>query len=59
MFKKYKGRVAAVIMEPVIGQRGKYIYKKSNSGQKKIRMPINDCEQVKTLKFIKNLAKKN
>ena len=57
MFNKYKGRVAAVIMEPVIGQRGQYFYKKNKSGQKKIRKPIKNCEQVKTLKFIKNLAK--
>tara|TARA_Y100001970_G_scaffold291726_1_gene430043 strand:- start:1406 stop:2800 length:1395 start_codon:yes stop_codon:yes gene_type:complete len=59
MFEKYKGRVAAVIMEPVIGQRGSYIKQKYNSSGNFKRKPIKNCEQVKTLKFVKQIAKEN
>ncbi len=59
MFEKYKGRVAAVIMEPVIGQRGSYVKQKNNPSGYIKRTPIKNCDQVKTLKFVKKIAKEN
>ncbi len=58
MFKKYKNQVAAVIMEPVIGQRQICSYN-NRKNQRKFARPCSGCNQVKTLKKIKNLAHKN
>ena len=58
MFKKYKNRVAAVIMEPVIGQRCPYSLSRQ-SNKNKIRKPCKSCNQVSTLKFVKKIAKDN
>ena len=59
MFEKYKDRVAAVIMEPVIGQRGSYTSIKNSSSGVTSRKPVKNCDQVKTLKFVKKIAKEN
>jgi len=58
MFKKYKNQVAAVIMEPVIGQRPKCGYKDKRNPRSCLKACIN-CPQTNTLKRIKLLAKKN
>jgi glutamate-1-semialdehyde aminotransferase len=58
MFKKYKNQVAAVIMEPVIGQRPKCGYKDKRNPRSSLRACIN-CPQTNALKRIKLLAKKN
>ena len=57
MLKKHKNKVAAIIMEPVIGQR--QICNYNNKFKKRNFMkPCTSCNQVKTLKRIKKLAKK-
>ena len=56
MFKKYKNQVAAVIMEPVIGQ-GKFMLMIQNI-IRKFAKPCKNCNQIKTLKRIRNLAHK-
>ena len=57
MFKKYKGRVAAVIMEPVIGQRcSDFIGKRFKANQVE---NCKNCNQVKALKFEKNSKENN
>lgn len=58
MFKKYKNQVAAVIMEPVIGQRPKCGYKDKRNPRSSLKACIN-CPQTNALKRIKLLAKKN
>ena len=58
MFKKYKNQVAAVIMEPVIGQRPKCEYNDKKNLRSSLNACIN-CPQTNTLKRIKLLAKKN
>ncbi len=59
MFKKYKGRVAAVIMEPVIGQRCSDFIGKKGLKANQVRKPCKNCNQVKALKFVKKIAKEN
>ncbi len=58
MFKKYKNQVAAVIMEPVIGQRQICTYD-TKYNKRKFAKPCKNCNQIKTLKRIRNLAHKN
>jgi glutamate-1-semialdehyde aminotransferase len=58
MFKKYKNQGAAVIMEPVIGQRPKCGYKDKRNPRSSLKACIN-CPQTNALKRIKLLAKKN
>jgi len=58
MFKKYKNQVAAVIMEPVIGQRPKCGYKDKRNPRSCLNACLN-CPQTSVLKRIKLLAKKN
>lgn len=57
MLKKYKNQVAAIIMEPVIGQRQICSYDNKKNKRKFLKPCIN-CNQVKTLKRIKKLAAK-
>lgn len=59
MFEKYKNRIAAVIMEPVIGQRCTKKIGKKKGDVNQTRKPCSNCNQVKTLKYVKNIAKKN
>ena len=58
MFKRYKNQVAAIIMEPVIGQRQVCSYD-NKKNKRKFLKPCASCNQVKTLKKIKKLASKN
>lgn len=55
MLEKHKNDVAAIIMEPVIGQRQTCSYE-SKSNRRKFLKPCENCGQVKTLKRIKKLA---
>ena len=58
IIKKYKKRIAAIIMEPVIGQRQTCTYNNSNKlNKRKFMKPCAGCNQVKTLKKVKSLAK--
>ena len=60
MFKKYKDQVAAVIMEPVIGQRQICTYlSKDKNKRRRFAKPCKGCNQIKTLKKIRSLAHKN
>ena len=58
MLKKNKNKVAAIIMEPVIGQRQTCNYDSKNNKRRFLK-PCANCKQVKTLKRIKLLAKKH
>tara|TARA_B100000941_G_C28507650_1_gene558411 strand:+ start:2628 stop:4019 length:1392 start_codon:yes stop_codon:yes gene_type:complete len=53
--KKYKDRIAAIIMEPVIGQRQTCSYNNTKH-QRTFMKPCKNCNQVKTLKEIKKIA---
>lgn len=62
MFQKYKGQVAAIVMEPVIGQRQLC----SNLSSEQCRDfpensygPCNNCAQKQILEEIKNIAHEN
>lgn len=60
MFKKYKNQVAAIIMEPVIGQRQICTYlSEDKNKRRRFAKPCKGCNQVKTLKKIRSLAHKN
>ena len=52
--KKYKNRIAAIIMEPVIGQRQTCSYNNINN-QRTFMKPCKNCNQVKTLKRSRRL----
>ncbi len=54
--EKNKDRIAAIIMEPVIGQRQICSYK-DKKNKRKFMKPCLNCSQVKTLKQIKKIAK--
>jgi len=55
MFEKYEGQVAAIMMEPIIGQRQKCHYGKSELSRDFMK-PCNSCDQVKILSEIKKIA---
>ncbi len=54
--KKYKGNIAAIIMEPVIGQRQICSYDDIKN-KRRFMKPCKNCNQVKTLNEIKRIAK--
>ena len=54
--QKYKDNIAAIIMEPVIGQRQTCSYD-NKENKRRFMKPCINCNQVKTLKEIKKIAK--
>jgi glutamate-1-semialdehyde aminotransferase len=58
LFKKYKNNIAAVIMEPVIGQRQLCTYDNKNNQRIKLECCKN-CPQKKILQEIRKITKKN
>ena len=56
IIKKNKGKIAAIIMEPVIGQRQNCSYDDKNN-KRKFMKPCAQCPQARTLKKVKKLAK--
>lgn len=56
IIKKNKNRIAAIIMEPVIGQRQICSYN-NDQNKRRFMKPCLKCPQVLTLKKVKNLAK--
>ena len=58
MFQKYNGKVAAIIMEPIIGQRQSCHYGDCDV-KREFRKTCDDCPQASYLKAVKELAHKN
>jgi len=58
MFQEYKGQVAAIIMEPIIGQRQSCHYTDCEV-KREFQKTCKECPQVNFLKAVKELAHEN
>lgn len=58
LFSKYSNNVAAIIMEPVIGQKPNCSYDNVDN-KRQFRKPCSSCPQVNFLKEVKEIAHKN